>query len=187
METPRQILGIQEGESLKDAYRRRSKETHPDAGGTVEEFQRVKWAYDQISKETYVAHVPWTVPKSTDGWELKESEFQTRLINALKKKGASVFNCHGHAMQEAGWPDLWVGHPKFQGWIELKIAGGKLSGKQKVILKRLWRCRSASLVITQTEDDSFEVGHPQHDEIITCEWTELWHIIQSATEWVRHK
>ena len=33
---------------LKRAYRRRAKEAHPDRGGSVEEFQRVKAAYEAI-------------------------------------------------------------------------------------------------------------------------------------------
>ena len=33
---------------LKRAYRRRAKEAHPDRGGSVEEFQRVKTAYETI-------------------------------------------------------------------------------------------------------------------------------------------
>ena len=33
---------------LKRAYRRRAKEAHPDRGGSIEEFQRVKTAYETI-------------------------------------------------------------------------------------------------------------------------------------------
>ncbi|PHR91989.1 MAG: hypothetical protein COA69_09495 [Robiginitomaculum sp.] len=171
---PRQILGIRPDESLKEAYRRRSKETHPDMpGGDQKTFEKVKWAYDQIRNETYVAHVPWSQPRSSDRSEVKESGFQNALIKGMRDRGAQVFNCHGHMMQEPGWPDLWVGHPKFQGWIELKVGHNGLSGKQRVILKRLWRCRVPSIVITKI-GRQFLLDHPCRDSVICCEWGELW-------------
>lgn len=51
MASPFEILGIDpdadDGE-IDRAYRERVKQTHPDLGGTAEEFQRVKEAYDAI-------------------------------------------------------------------------------------------------------------------------------------------
>ncbi|WP_439026635.1 ferredoxin Fer [Haloarchaeobius sp. DT45] len=53
MESPFEILGISpdadEGQ-VRQAYRRRAKETHPDQGGSKREFQRVKEAYEAISE-----------------------------------------------------------------------------------------------------------------------------------------
>ncbi|MEM1394606.1 MAG: J domain-containing protein, partial [Cyanobacteria bacterium P01_H01_bin.150] len=36
-------------EELKSAYRRKSLETHPDAGGTAEAFRQVNYAYQVLS------------------------------------------------------------------------------------------------------------------------------------------
>lgn len=38
-------------EEIKRAYRRKSRETHPDAGGDVEEFKQVNEAYEMIATE----------------------------------------------------------------------------------------------------------------------------------------
>ena len=49
--SPFEVLGVDpdvDDAELKRAYRRRAKQAHPDRGGSVEEFQRVKAAYETI-------------------------------------------------------------------------------------------------------------------------------------------
>jgi len=49
--SPYDVLGVApdaDPETLREAYRRRAKEAHPDQGGTVAEFQRVKAAYEAV-------------------------------------------------------------------------------------------------------------------------------------------
>jgi ferredoxin len=51
MPSPAEILDVApeaDEEALETAYRRRIKEAHPDQGGSVEEFQRVRSAYEQL-------------------------------------------------------------------------------------------------------------------------------------------
>lgn len=50
--TPYEVLGVRkqaDGEELKCAYRKRSLETHPDRGGTKEEFTEVSTAFAMLS------------------------------------------------------------------------------------------------------------------------------------------
>ena len=47
------LLSLDSGASLKDvkqAYRRRAKQSHPDKGGKHESFVRIKEAYDYLCK-----------------------------------------------------------------------------------------------------------------------------------------
>ena len=51
MDSPFDVLRIDPGsneEEIKRAYRRRAKETHPDQGGSAEEFLLVRTAYEEI-------------------------------------------------------------------------------------------------------------------------------------------
>ncbi|PSQ15346.1 ferredoxin [Halobacteriales archaeon QS_8_69_73] len=51
MSSPFEVLHVDpdaDDAELKRAYRRRAKEAHPDRGGSVEEFRRVKAAYETI-------------------------------------------------------------------------------------------------------------------------------------------
>jgi hypothetical protein len=46
------LLGVSQpftSDDLKAAYRRRAKETHPDRGGSAEEFRRVREAYEWLA------------------------------------------------------------------------------------------------------------------------------------------
>lgn len=52
MESPFDVLRIDPGadeEEIKQAYRERAKETHPDQGGSAEEFLLVRTAYEEIN------------------------------------------------------------------------------------------------------------------------------------------
>lgn len=54
LETLYEVLGVaadSDIESIKAAYRRRSRETHPDAGGNAEEFKAVNEAFQVLSDE----------------------------------------------------------------------------------------------------------------------------------------
>ena len=47
------VLGLSRGctaDDVRAAYRRLAKETHPDRGGSVEEFRRVNEAYERVVK-----------------------------------------------------------------------------------------------------------------------------------------
>jgi len=51
VESPYEVLGVEPGvdeDTLNEAYRERVKEAHPDQGGTVDQFQRVQVAYEEI-------------------------------------------------------------------------------------------------------------------------------------------
>jgi curved DNA-binding protein CbpA len=51
VDSPFDVLGLDpdaDDAAIRDAYRRRVKEAHPDRGGSTREFQRVKEAYEKI-------------------------------------------------------------------------------------------------------------------------------------------
>jgi ferredoxin len=51
VDTPFEVLGVEadaDDETVEDAYRERIKSAHPDHGGSVREFQRVRAAYQAI-------------------------------------------------------------------------------------------------------------------------------------------
>jgi len=80
----------------------------------------------------------------------RESEFQSALKDQLEVPcGAVVLNVHGHAMQQAGWPDLHVVHPFWIGWLELKMDSGWLSKKQQAVCDQLWETRATSVYVVR--------------------------------------
>lgn len=78
---------------------------------------------------------------------MRESQFQTAVRVKLKKVGALVFNVHGHAMQEPGWPDLQVYSPIWTGHLELKVGRGVLSVHQRRVIEALRRRMTPAFVL----------------------------------------
>lgn len=61
METPYDVLGIDPTASTREvqrAYRERIKRAHPDHGGSIDEFRRVRGAYEAIKHEEEDADDP---------------------------------------------------------------------------------------------------------------------------------
>ena len=61
-----------------------------------------------------------------------ESELTRELLT-----GCMVFSCVASRMQTSGWPDRYVSHPLWSGWLEFKAENGRLSALQREVLRRL--------------------------------------------------
>ena len=68
---------------------------------------------------------------------MDEGSFQTKVMWKLRSEGCKVFNIHGHAYQATGIPDLWVGHEKWQGWLELKAEKTAITPIQWMQIRKL--------------------------------------------------
>lgn len=78
---------------------------------------------------------------------MKETSFQSILVKSLREAGAVVFNIHGHAMQIAGIPDLYVAHPIWTGWLELKAGTNVATKLQQHTLRKLTACGIDAVVL----------------------------------------
>ena len=65
---------------------------------------------------------------------MTENQVKALLAKIWRRMGAMVLPVHGHSMQEPGWPDLYVAHALWTGWMELKLDTEPLSAKQHHIL-----------------------------------------------------
>ena len=79
MESPFDVLGLETGSdeaAVERAYRRRVLETHPDRGGTVEAFQRVRAAYEAVLEGDWEPDRdgPW-VPEEPTGPAVHRVEY----------------------------------------------------------------------------------------------------------------
>jgi hypothetical protein len=83
---------------------------------------------------------------------VKESAFQNKLKNACKDQGAWVFNIWGSIMQKSGVPDLYISHPKFRGWVELKVGTGRPSQSQVNNIHSLQECGDVAFVVIHRKD-----------------------------------
>lgn len=78
---------------------------------------------------------------------MKEAMLRKLAVPDMRAAGALVLGLHGHAMQSPGWPDLYVAHPRYDGWVELKGDGGSLSPLQTAVGKKLVERRVRAVVL----------------------------------------
>lgn len=145
---------------VKNAYRKAAFRTHPDRGGKESEFKSVQEAYSHLIRNgttpdgLYMGGVPiadvrqdlrdfatsmfsdrlarkQTRYSKKETYEMKERAFQHLVKDSLTSVGAEIYNIHGHAMQQRGIPDLFVGHPLWTGWLELKVGNRAVDPLQR--------------------------------------------------------
>lgn len=51
---------------------------------------------------------------------MHERRFQKKVVDALREAGALVLNKVGSEAEGPGWPDLYIAHVAWTGWLELK-------------------------------------------------------------------
>ena len=88
---------------------------------------------------------------------MKEKDFQKKVVKLLRDQGGIIFNVHGHAMQAAGWPDLYIALPAsgangdWQGWLELKTKKNKATALQEHRIKQLHKVGCPAAVLRLLE------------------------------------
>lgn len=81
-----------------------------------------------------------------------ERDFSSRAKQEYVAVGAIIFVCTGSLWQGSGWPDWWVGHPEFTGWLELKVNKHKCERLQRIKLREMRKRRVPAFVYRLTSD-----------------------------------
>lgn len=76
-----------------------------------------------------------------------ETKLTGRLVKVLRQMQGCVLNIHGSALQQEGWPDVYVSHSLWFGFLEFKVKDRKLSSSQKYVGNHLRKCRQPAWVI----------------------------------------
>jgi len=91
VESPFAVLGVDPGAdeaAVERAYRRRVKESHPDHGGSLEEFRRVRAAYEEIASG-----------RASDGPATDDSGVEERSVRA-EYLNYAVLDDHGWRLDD---------------------------------------------------------------------------------------
>ena len=82
---------------------------------------------------------------------MKETDFAKKITRNLRDCNALVLSVVGNRMQQNSWPDIYVAHVYWSGWIEFKGLKTKLRKDQKVLIEGL-QIRGANAVIVRAPD-----------------------------------
>jgi len=97
----------------------------------------------------------------------RESENQWKARICKESGPFVVFSVHGHMMQGAGWPDLYVAQGN--SWYELKIEGGKASTIQRRRIRELRRGGARAFFIWREGEDVHVTG-PDDEWVATLRY-----------------
>lgn len=78
---------------------------------------------------------------------MNETAYTAKVRKKLDAEGALTLKWRPGNGQRAGVPDLWVGHPHWQGWIEFKMDRNKLRPVQKSVINMLTARGVPTLII----------------------------------------
>ena len=83
---------------------------------------------------------------------MKESPWTREICAQLKRQNCMTFAVVAHKLQEPGWPDRYVHHAYWRGWLEFKGPKTRTAPKQKIIIRELNVRRPWSAFIVRAPD-----------------------------------
>lgn len=114
-----------------------------------------------------------------------ETHWKARLRKELAKFGP-VLSLHGHAMQEPGWPDLYVSSRRWSGFIELKMAGGQLSTAQKIVGRKL-ESNGAFIVLRYVDERFANIESSDGGIYRVTTWTNAEFLLSNVADAIRSR
>ena len=82
---------------------------------------------------------------------MSESKFTKLCCDALRAKGALVYACVATEYQ-SGWPDRYISHKYWHGWIEFKSITRRLETNQRIVIQQLQLRGDNALIIRESVD-----------------------------------
>src|SRR4051794_10314298 len=76
-----------------------------------------------------------------------ESELSRELSARLVARGALVIAKVGNYMEQSGWPDRFVAHRVYNGWLEMKRDQRELTPSQRDLMQGMLARRTRSCVV----------------------------------------
>lgn len=99
-----------------------------------------------------------------------EGKLSTKIMDALRKRGAYAWKVHGSEYQPAGTPDISIIYKGWSLWAETKMPGNKPSLIQWKRMRDMRRAGALTCVPYSVQDavqmlDHIDSGDHTHDEI----------------------
>lgn len=137
------------GEDLKTAFRHAALRSHPDNGGSDEQFIRVRRAYEclQDGKPVRVKAPEWRSPA------VSESRFKEKIMAWMEREGWTCWKFWGGGFGTSGIPDLFCFRGGIGVWIELKVLRRPTEPLQRKQGKRLLQEGQRACVLRGIDQD----------------------------------
>ena len=112
--------------------------------------------------------------------ECKETR---KFCRALEAQGAATYPAVASEMSPLGWPDRFIGHRRWTGWVEFKAWAGRVSGEQETQLGRL-RAASVPAYVVRFSEDWSQLRLEDPDGTVRSGWVRWGLFFDEVTELV---
>ena len=91
----------------------------------------------------------------------RECNFTRFFCRSIERCNGMTHAVVGNSMAKAGWPDRYIAHPRWRGWIEFKLGSKPLSDIQRSVCHGLHK-RGVKVyvgIVRSGQSDFFELRH----------------------------
>jgi hypothetical protein len=97
-----------------------------------------------------------------------ESEKTRRLCRELERLGAVTLPYVGSTRQVPGWPDRWIGHPLWTGWLEFKDEKTRLDPLQARRIEKINVCWPGGAYVCRFMGEGLLVQNSELHPLASC-------------------
>jgi len=98
---------------------------------------------------------------------MTETQITAKLVSILRKDYyAMVLSIHGSAYQVSSWPDLYISHWKFRGFIECKGAKTVLEPAQISVMRDLVKRKDRAYVLRFVQTNFYSLSNYDESEVL---------------------
>ena len=98
---------------------------------------------------------------------LTETQITAKLNQHMRKDcHAMVLNLHGHSMQAAGWPDVYISHWFCRCWVEYKSKNREVEPLQRKVMTDLVKRKDSVYVIRFESPKLYLLSDYEEKEIV---------------------
>lgn len=88
---------------------------------------------------------------------MNETKQSAKILKILRENfKAEVLNVHGGHMQMASWPDCYIAHKIFRGWVEWKGAKTLIQKDQEITIRNLAENGDTIFIVRFLSEDHYE-------------------------------
>ena len=106
-----------------------------------------------------------------------ETKLTARLLVSWRAMGSEILNITGSAFQAPGWPDIFICHKHWSGWIEFKGPTTPIQPHQKRIVRTIGLTQSVFVVRFL-----YQEGNTWRYEVLDSTLVRLMEFVQSGTD-----
>lgn len=99
-----------------------------------------------------------------------ETKWTAKVTQIMERKGAIKFAIVGGDMQEPGWPDRFIAHRWWHGFLEFKNPTTVSTTKQRLVIRALTERGVNAFFCRRVDEWHCQLEDHDHNVVGECDW-----------------